>query len=229
VRQRAADLLLGLALGFLLARATDGRVDRDRNVPAPVPELESGAGSGSGDGSLTTETGSGSGSLATETGSGSGSGGGAPASATGSGSGGAGGSGSGSGGAGGSGSGSGGAGGSGGGSEGGRHDAGVARGRLAREAIRDVVREALPHFRFCFEWELARHPDLRGRVTLQFRIAEDGTVVDPGIAEDALGDETVLRCFRGVVGRLRFPPPEGGPVDVRYPLVLSPDEDPAGI
>jgi hypothetical protein len=106
-------------------------------------------------------------------------------------------------------------------------------GRLSSEAVRDTVREAMPFLRFCFEWQLDRHPELAGRVSMDWRILPDGTVADAGIAEDALHDETVLRCFRGVIGRLQFPPPEGGgEVTVRYPFVLSgaPDaERPEGI
>lgn len=99
-------------------------------------------------------------------------------------------------------------------------------GTLAPERIRTVVRDAIPELRFCFEWQLSRHPDLGGRVTLEFRIAEDGTVEDAAIAEEDLGDEVVLRCFRGVTSRMRFPEPEGGSVTVRYPITLSAEAEP---
>lgn len=95
-------------------------------------------------------------------------------------------------------------------------------GTLPAEVIRDTVREAVPFIRFCFEWQLERHPELEGRVTMRWTIQPDGTVTDAGVLEDALGDETVLQCFRGVVGRLEFPPPEGGgSVTVHYPFVLA--------
>jgi len=95
------------------------------------------------------------------------------------------------------------------------------RGTLPREVIQSTVREAMPFLRFCFEWQLDLHPELQGRVSMEWRILEDGTVADANIAEDGLEDETVLRCFRGVIGRLEFPPPEGGEVMVRYPFILS--------
>lgn len=100
-------------------------------------------------------------------------------------------------------------------------------GRLPAEVVRETVREAMPFLRFCFEWQLDLHPELSGRVSMDWRILPDGSVADADIAEDALHDETVLRCFRGVVGRLRFPPPEGGgEVTVRYPFVLSSAPEP---
>ncbi len=94
-------------------------------------------------------------------------------------------------------------------------------GTLPREAIQSTVREAMPFLRFCFEWQLDLHPELGGRVSMEWRILPDRTVADANIVEDGLEDETVLRCFRGVIGRLTFPPPEGGEVTVRYPFVLS--------
>lgn len=94
-------------------------------------------------------------------------------------------------------------------------------GTLDREVIRDTVREAMPFLRFCFEWQLEQHPELAGHVSMAWRIAEDGTVEEPSVLEDALHDDTVLRCFRGVIGRLTFPAPEGGPVVVHYPFTLS--------
>jgi hypothetical protein len=95
------------------------------------------------------------------------------------------------------------------------------RGSLPAMVIQDVVREMLPELRFCFEWQLTQHPELGGRVTMEFTIGEDGRVSEPSVAEDALGDETVTACFAHVISGLRFPPPEGGSVLVRYPFTLA--------
>lgn len=98
--------------------------------------------------------------------------------------------------------------------------------------IREVVREAMPELRFCFEWQLQQHPELNGHVTMQYVIAADGTVEDASVLEDALHDETVSRCFTHVIGNLRFPPPEGGSVSVHYPFMLNsapPARRPEGI
>jgi len=108
----------------------------------------------------------------------------------------------------------------------------VRPGSLSPGAIRDVVGENLAFFRFCFEWELNRHPNLAGRLTMSFVIAEDGTVREATVLEDGLASETVTRCFEGVTSRMTFPRPEDGEVTVHYPFVLSsapPAERPAGI
>lgn len=96
------------------------------------------------------------------------------------------------------------------------------RGSLPPEAIRSVVRDALPELRFCFEWQLSLHPELGGRLVMELTIDEDGVVSSAHVAEDLLADETVSRCFSHVIGQLRFPRPDPpGEVLVRYPFVLS--------
>lgn len=97
----------------------------------------------------------------------------------------------------------------------------IQRGTLDAVAIRGVIREALPEIRFCFEWQLNAHPDLSGRVTMNFTIQPDGTVADAGVLEDALHDDVVTSCFTHVMSNLHFPPPEGGPVAVHYPFALA--------
>ncbi|MBN8615094.1 MAG: AgmX/PglI C-terminal domain-containing protein [Deltaproteobacteria bacterium] len=95
-----------------------------------------------------------------------------------------------------------------------------------------MVRENAGYFRFCFEWELNRHPELTGRLTMAFVIAEDGTVREARVMEDGLENETVTRCFAGVTSRMTFPPPENGEVTVHYPFILDgapAAERPAGI
>src|SRR4051812_47478989 len=51
-------------------------------------------------------------------------------------------------------------------------------GTLDKEVIRRVIRRHLPEVRFCYEKELARSPNLFGRVIVQFTIAGTGEVVD---------------------------------------------------
>ncbi len=105
-------------------------------------------------------------------------------------------------------------------------------GTLNAGSIRDVVRENAGYFRFCFEWELNRHPDLAGRITMAFVIAADGSVREAHVMEDGIENETVTRCFAGVTSRMRFPAPDDGEVTVHYPFILDgapPAERPAGI
>lgn len=98
------------------------------------------------------------------------------------------------------------------------------RGRLRHE-IEDVVAARRSELAFCYDWEVQRDPALAGRVTLQLRIGVDGEVTEGGVIDDDLGNETVIRCFEGVLRRMHFAPSEsGGEVLVHYPVVLTPDD-----
>ncbi len=98
-------------------------------------------------------------------------------------------------------------------------------GRLDAAAIRDVVREHRDRLGFCFSWQLHSHPELHGRITMEFTIGEDGTVTRAEVLNDQLGDETVLNCFRNETRRMRFPRPEDGEVTVHYPFILAATDD----
>jgi len=105
-------------------------------------------------------------------------------------------------------------------------DGGAGGGALEANDIRDVMREHHEEFGFCFAWQLHTHPDLGGRLTMEFEIGPDGGVTGARIIDDALGDETVSRCFVNVTRRMEFPAgPREGPVVVRYPFILSPGDD----
>lgn len=100
-------------------------------------------------------------------------------------------------------------------------DAG-APGRLEASAIQDVVREHRDELGFCFTWQLHQHPELGGRIVMEFVIGADGQVSEARVASDELDDEVVERCFVRVTERMEFPAPDGGgEVTVRYPFQLS--------
>lgn len=100
--------------------------------------------------------------------------------------------------------------------------------RLDAQSIRDVVGEHRDQLGFCFAWQLHQHPELAGRIVMEFEIGQDGHVARASVADDTLQDETVARCFTSVTRRMEFPAPEGGDtVTVRYPFQLSASEDDA--
>jgi len=96
-------------------------------------------------------------------------------------------------------------------------------GRLPPEAIQRVVRANFGRFRLCYEHGLEARPTLRGRVATRFVIGRDGAV---GVAVDdgsTLPDEKVVACVVRTFTALSFPRPEGGTVNVVYPLVFEPE------
>ena len=98
-----------------------------------------------------------------------------------------------------------------------------ARGSLAREVIRSVIRSHMMEVRACFERGLAANPELAGRVTVSFVISASGAVQSSTIANTTLNQAQVEGCVTDAVRSWTFPAPEGGGVvTVNYPFNLQP-------
>jgi TonB family protein len=76
--------------------------------------------------------------------------------------------------------------------------------------------------KFCYEKELAKKPDLYGRVMVQFTIAGTGAVVASVVQNSTMNNPEVEQCIAGALRRWEFPKPQGGGVViVSYPFVLK--------
>lgn len=98
---------------------------------------------------------------------------------------------------------------------------GPVKGSLSKAEIAGPIREALPRFKRCYERRLADIPDLRGAVSVHFRITPDGTVDRSLVVEDTV-DPQVAACAAARMTELEFPKPRGGGiVVVTYPFVFA--------
>ncbi len=101
------------------------------------------------------------------------------------------------------------------------------RGSLSKEVIRRYIRRHINQIRFCYEQQLARQPDLNGRVAVRFVISSSGAVSSSSVASSTLGDPTAETCIARAVQRIAFPQPEGGGVViVTYPFMFQSAEEP---
>lgn len=73
----------------------------------------------------------------------------------------------------------------------------------------------------CYDRELGRNPELQGKVTLSWMIQTDGHATRARIASSTLRNKTVEGCMQRAVRRWRFPKPEGGQCQVRFPFVFN--------
>ena len=103
----------------------------------------------------------------------------------------------------------------------------VSRGRprvsgyLSAEQINRVVRANQAAVRYCYEVEVQRQPNLRGRVEIRWRINLQGAVTSSGVASSTLRNARVEGCIVRQVRRWRFPRPDGGEVNVTYPFIFG--------
>ncbi len=97
------------------------------------------------------------------------------------------------------------------------------KGSLSKEVIRRTIRRHINEVRFCYEQELTRRPDARGRVAVRFMISPTGAVQSAVATSDSLKSAALRGCIAGAVKRWIFPAPENsGFVIVTYPFVLEP-------
>jgi TonB family protein len=95
------------------------------------------------------------------------------------------------------------------------------RGSLSKETIRRSIQRRLNEVRYCYEQELTRRPDLRGRVQVKFVIAPDGAVQAAKVESSTLAAAQAEACIAQAVRRWSFPAPDGGVVIVSYPFVFD--------
>ncbi len=99
-------------------------------------------------------------------------------------------------------------------------------GALDKEVIRRVIQRHLDEVRFCYEASLVDHPDLKGRVMMQFTIAASGKVVASEVQSSTVNDARAEKCIAASLLRWEFPKPIGGGiVIVSYPFVLKLGQD----
>lgn len=102
----------------------------------------------------------------------------------------------------------------------------VVQGSLDPALIEAVIKHHLTPIKYCYERELLKKPDLRGKLVVQFVIGADGQVSGVKIKSSTLNDAEVEACVADRFRKMRFPQPSGGGiVTVNYPLLFSPPEE----
>ncbi len=95
------------------------------------------------------------------------------------------------------------------------------------EGIRGALDEATPRIKRCYEQALEQHPELGGKITVEFAVGTVdtaggvGTVTRAGIG-DATIDSTVMDdCLLDAMEGLQFDPPTDGDIEISYPFFFS--------
>ncbi len=94
-------------------------------------------------------------------------------------------------------------------------------GRIDPSLIDAVMKRNAAVFRYCYQRELSRQPELAGKVKMRFVIGEDGSVTSAQTATSNMGSPAVESCLSGRILRLSFPKPQNGIVVVNYPFLFS--------
>ncbi|HSN29765.1 MAG TPA: AgmX/PglI C-terminal domain-containing protein [Kofleriaceae bacterium] len=93
----------------------------------------------------------------------------------------------------------------------------TAIGDYDKDIIRRYMRRNASKLQYCYEKQLLAHPGMAGEIQIQFFIMPNGAVN----SSTAKGfDGEVASCVADVVGHIEFPAPNGGGVQVNYPLTF---------
>jgi outer membrane biosynthesis protein TonB len=91
-----------------------------------------------------------------------------------------------------------------------------------RAALARYVRSRLKSIQSCYEKELKRNPNLKGKVVVRFVIKPSGRAGEIDIEENTLGSEAVGSCIRTTIRNWTFPFKPDSDTAVSYPFVFSP-------
>jgi TonB family protein len=89
-----------------------------------------------------------------------------------------------------------------------------------REMIRKRVRDRLPELEGVYADAIRRNPDLRGKLSVRFRIDPSGKVQHAEPADGSFPDSAFVNAVLAKVRRWTFEQPAGRTVEVLYPFVF---------
>ncbi|MDP8254797.1 MAG: AgmX/PglI C-terminal domain-containing protein [Candidatus Alcyoniella australis] len=103
-------------------------------------------------------------------------------------------------------------------------DRGAQQGTFDAQAVSQILADNHRGFSYCYETQLKHSPNLSGKIAVEFTIGLDGRVDRAVVLDDEsdLKDSAVQNCILERFKRLKFPPPVGGEVTVKYPLIFAP-------
>lgn len=94
-------------------------------------------------------------------------------------------------------------------------------GGLSRSLIDTVIKRNIAQIRYCYQRQLAKEPNLGGKITVKFVISRDGSVARTSIDKTTMNSPKVESCIENRFMKFTFPKPEGGIVIVKYPFVFQ--------
>ncbi|MCY4444643.1 MAG: AgmX/PglI C-terminal domain-containing protein [Proteobacteria bacterium] len=96
-------------------------------------------------------------------------------------------------------------------------------GGLNSGVVTKVIRANHNAIRHCYEKQLQRNPNARGRIKARFVIGANGRVVSVTKIQDTVGSSELIGCIFQKVRTWKFPKPAGGQkVTVTYPWAFNP-------
>lgn len=94
-------------------------------------------------------------------------------------------------------------------------------GAVDSASVAKTIKKSSAAVKRCYDKALLANPTLKGKVSVTILINTSGRVESIEISEDTIKDPGVSKCIMGVLKRLRFPKPDGGPASITCPFVFT--------
>ena len=101
-------------------------------------------------------------------------------------------------------------------------DADVDSPTVDKEALGRFIKLRLRSIQGCYETQLKRNPNLRGKVVLRFTIGTRGQVVEVSIDSDTMGNDEIASCVMRLVKAWRLPFTPDTDTPVSFPFLFQP-------
>lgn len=90
--------------------------------------------------------------------------------------------------------------------------------------VQPVIEKNFSKFISCYSKVLEEFPFISGKLTLYFRIREDGKVRWVYVSDSTVGSQKLHSCIIEEALKFRFPKPHGGEAEFSFPLELEPPQ-----
>jgi TonB family protein len=92
------------------------------------------------------------------------------------------------------------------------------------EDLLSTVRRYAPGIQFCYDNELKKNPDLRGKLVVSITVLASGQVSEAFVVADNLGSPAVTTCVLSQIRGWQFPQIPQGQTSFKTPFVFTPPD-----
>jgi hypothetical protein len=94
-------------------------------------------------------------------------------------------------------------------------------GELDKAKVYAVIQKATRKIQGCYERALLKKPSLSGQIKFKWTIMGSGKASGVRVQSSSISDAAVAGCIRGILAKLRYPKPKGGPVTISFPFMFK--------
>lgn len=94
-------------------------------------------------------------------------------------------------------------------------------GTLEDSSILKTLSKYLEKFQYCYEKALLTNPNIAGTLTMEWTIGNGGGTSGAKVVRSELNSDSLHSCMSRELHKIKFQPPKGGSVIVKYPFSFS--------